>query len=508
MYRTAIAILASLAAFGCGPPGPAGPDMILTGATIYPSPGADPVEALAIQGNEVIAVGSDAEIRALASDDTQEMALEGAVVLPGFHDAWVDLFKLSAVDRRVDLRLTTSERDVQAKLRAALPSHEGAVIGWGWDERRWPSAAAPTSAALDTVATDQTIVLYRRDGRVAWLNSAALEAAQVADQTLTLNGLRTGLVGGAALAVVDQMLQIEESELVREGVLGAFRAAAAAGLTSIATAPLSEQQAGLLASLDPAEITIRVHGRVAPGVRPPAPAGRLLFDAVGVEADGPIALGLAARDDNASSLADIDAACAAATAAALPLDVQVRGEGGVARAAACPVARLIVGADLMPPTDFTMSAKFVAVPGRMTHDMYWLDDVVGADVELAHSYRTWARQGWLGGIASDAPANDLRPVEALRAMFTRRDREGFPLDGWRATERLSPVDTARAALSAGAVSSEIAPGRPADLVVWSEDFFASDETIARAQAMLVFVDGRVIYSRPLVTPNLDRRQRP
>ena len=117
-----------------------------------------------------------------------------------------------------------------------------------------------------------------------------------------------------------------------------------------------------------------------------------------------------------------------------------------------------------------------------------------------------ARDGWLAGIASSAPANAMRPMEALRIMLTRKDRDGYPLDGWQPTERLAVGDSLRALMAAGPLAPQLIAGRPADLVVWSEDPFAGEAELTRAQAMLVLVQGRVIYSRPLVTPPLDRRQ--
>ena len=504
MHRLAALALAALLAAACGPPAPAGPEMILTGATIYPAPGVEPVSALAIQGNAIVALGSDDEIRALADDDTQEMPLDGAVVLPGFHDAWLDLIALGALEHRVDLRLTTSEREVQAKLRAALATRAEAIIGWGWDERRWPDAAAPTSAALDAVSTDLPIVLYRRDGQVAWLNTPAIDAAGVGGELVTLDGAATGLVAGDAVTRVRGTIDDLRGDAQREVLLGALRTAAAAGLTSVGTAPLSQYEADLLASLAPEDVTIRVEARLLPGVTPPSESSHLRFAALGIDADGPLALGLAARDSG--TVPAIEAACAAATQAGLPLDVHVRGEAGVEQAARCEATRHIVGADILPATELPPTASLIAMPGRMAHDMYWLEAELGEAVERAHSYRDWARRGLLGGIASDGPASDIRPMESLRIMFTRRDREGYPLDGWRATERLAPADTMRALLAAAPLSGELAAGRKADLVVWSEDPFAGEGELERAQAMLVFVDGRVIYSRPLVTPNLDRRQ--
>jgi len=69
---------------------PAPPDLVLTGGRIFTATDEQPwVEALAIRGDRVIAVGSTAELAALAGPTTQRRALEGRVVVPGFNDAHV-----------------------------------------------------------------------------------------------------------------------------------------------------------------------------------------------------------------------------------------------------------------------------------------------------------------------------------------------------------------------------------------------------------------------------------
>ena len=47
----------------------------------------DIVEAVVIGGGRILAVGSTADIRALAGPSTREMALRGRSLLPGFIDA-------------------------------------------------------------------------------------------------------------------------------------------------------------------------------------------------------------------------------------------------------------------------------------------------------------------------------------------------------------------------------------------------------------------------------------
>lgn len=509
--RLSLAVAAA-AVLSCGPPEPSGPELVLTGGRIYATPDGRAVHsALAIQGPAIIALGDDAAITALSTDGTQVMDLGGAAVLPGLHDAWVDVVRLGALADWTDLQRVASPREVQAKLRAADPDNP-VVIGWGWDEHLWPDPSLPTVDDLDQVVADRPVVLLRRSGRVAWLNSAALDAVNLPLPSGRRAELPRGIVAGSdvdtVLATLVQPTQSELQEWIRRGL----QLAAAAGLTSLATPPLDQTTADALAALSPADVTLRVQARVAPGVRPGRGRGLLSFDAVGIEPDGPVVLGLAAltgadADDIVQMQDRVEAACLYAGQLQLPLDVHARGDLAVRAALECEFVRTVIGADVVPPEPLPEALSIAPVPGRMGYDLYWLDELLGAErVQRAHAFRDHARAGRLRGLASDAPANDVRLMRAMHLMLTRRDAEGYPLDGWRPTQRLAVVDSLAALLTAGPIPAALAAGRSADLVVWSEDPFAGESALRRAEALLVLVDGRVVYSRPAVTPPMDRRQ--
>ena len=70
----------------------AAPELIIVGARVEtvagPTAGTRP-EALAVSGGRISAIGSAAEIRALAANSTRVLALDGQTVVPGFIDAHV-----------------------------------------------------------------------------------------------------------------------------------------------------------------------------------------------------------------------------------------------------------------------------------------------------------------------------------------------------------------------------------------------------------------------------------
>ena len=63
------------------------PDLILYNAKVYTVDDAQPMaDAVAIAGERILAVGGNAEVRALAGAATRSLDLQGAMVLPGFNE--------------------------------------------------------------------------------------------------------------------------------------------------------------------------------------------------------------------------------------------------------------------------------------------------------------------------------------------------------------------------------------------------------------------------------------
>ena len=59
--------------------------------------------ALAVSGNRILAVGSEAEIDAFSGPDTHVIDAKGATVLPGFNEAHMHIFGGSAELRELSL---------------------------------------------------------------------------------------------------------------------------------------------------------------------------------------------------------------------------------------------------------------------------------------------------------------------------------------------------------------------------------------------------------------------
>jgi predicted amidohydrolase YtcJ len=172
------------------------PGLILTGGRVYtfswgqPAPDGTPAEdaphgaggwapdagAIAIDGDEIVAVGSDAEIAALAGPATRVVDLGGATVLPGLVDSHTHLFGLGAKLVRVDLYDVPTEEEAVARVveRAATVPAGQWIIGQGWDEGAWANNY-PTKALLSEAVPDHPVYLRSLHGFAGWANQRALD---------------------------------------------------------------------------------------------------------------------------------------------------------------------------------------------------------------------------------------------------------------------------------------------------------------------------------------------
>ncbi len=173
---------------GENPPSEAGAaaELVLVGGKIRTP--ADPsgfVQAAAIGGGVIRALGTDEQIREHAGPRTRVVNLRGRLVIPAFGDAHVHPVQGGLESLRCNLLGLRSRQeclDAIAAYSATLPP--GAwVLGGGWSMTGFPGGT-PAAADLDTVTNGRPAFLPNRDHHSAWVNTAALALAGITADTL------------------------------------------------------------------------------------------------------------------------------------------------------------------------------------------------------------------------------------------------------------------------------------------------------------------------------------
>ena len=212
------------------------PDLVLVNGHILTVDPADSVvEALAIGAGRIVAVGSNAKIRALAGANTRVIDLKGRTATPGLIDAHAHIAEggESAV-YGVELSDVKSIAEVVARLktRAAKLKPGEWILGAGWDEAKLAERRYIHAADIDGVSPANPVWLEHTTGHYGVANSIALKLAHV-----------TAATQNPAAGTIDRD--------AREAPTGVFKESAQRLITDgIPPASAAEERAGILASLE------------------------------------------------------------------------------------------------------------------------------------------------------------------------------------------------------------------------------------------------------------------
>ncbi len=231
------------------------PDLVVTNAKVYTMDGAVPnAEGFAVRGGKFVAVGSSAEMLALAGKGTQRYDAKGMTVLPGFtdchnHAGGTTLLYEVLVGNPFEVEFVTIASIVE-KLRAkaqTLPAGTW-VEGYFFDDTKLKDKRALNRHDLDQVSTDHPVVVHHRGGHTSFYNTKALNMALVTPRTPNppggtfdrdANGELTGRVTDRASAVFRGVgthptyTAAERDKRERDGLAHISRQFVRYGLTSV-----------------------------------------------------------------------------------------------------------------------------------------------------------------------------------------------------------------------------------------------------------------------------------
>lgn len=223
-------------------------DIVLYHGTVLTVDATDRVaQAVAIAGQQIIAVGSDADVLRLAGPKTRRIDLMGRTVTPGLLDAHAH-FAGGGSDRLFVVNVgypdVKSISDMVARVAQAA-GKVGAntwVEGRGWDEGKLSDKRLPAARDLDAVSPRNPVWLEQTTGHYGVANSAALALAGITkDMRDPPNGTidrfpdgsPTGVLKEAAQDLVRRLIPARSSAQTDEGIRDIAQAFVAEGMTGL-----------------------------------------------------------------------------------------------------------------------------------------------------------------------------------------------------------------------------------------------------------------------------------
>jgi len=246
------ALLLSCYASQAGEP----PELVITNARIHTQDAAHHiVGALAVRGRTILAIGSDADMLALAGPETRIVDLGGRVVLPGLIDAHTHPAQSAQDFEKCDLHdRQLSAAEVKAAIVHCMQTRRLSRHEWFEVVQVNASTLVLSRADLDAIRSGGPLVLESADGHSGWANSAALAAAHIDRNSHDPLGGRierdprgepTGTLRDAAEETLLAAIPAPPLAAQAERLERAFALMSATGLTSVQDAAVGDAEMSL-----------------------------------------------------------------------------------------------------------------------------------------------------------------------------------------------------------------------------------------------------------------------
>ena len=536
----------------CSPEPPEQPaaTLAITDARIWTgSPDQPWAEAMAVDGERILAIGANADIAPHIGDTTTVLD-GGALVVPGFIDTHVHFLDGGEALESVQLRDVTSREQFRQRFADYVTTIEPGewILGGTWDHEAW-GGELPTRDWIDDVTPENPVFVSRLDGHMALANSLALSTAGVDADSPDVDGGEivrdatgrlTGVLKDNAMTPVftaippasatrrDRQLQVALEYLAANGVttvhdMGGFdavevfrRAHERKALTVRVSAavPLAEWQklqadvaangrgdewltTGVLKGFMDGSLGSHTAAMLEPFTDAPDDRGMLInsLDDMRNWIEGADQAGLhvvvhAIGDKAIRDLLDIY------------LDV-VDENGSRDRRFRMEHAQHIHPDDV---PRFAAQAVIASMqPYHAIDDGRWAERVIGPErAKTTYAFRSLIDSGARLAFGSDWYVAPASPILGIHAAVTRQTIDGANPDGWVPEQKITVEAALRAYTVEGAYASfdednrgMLRPGMLADFVVLDRDLTTIDvNDIAATQVLRTVVGGRTVYVTP------------
>jgi predicted amidohydrolase YtcJ len=539
--------LATLGAFTLMPLEREEPDLVLHNGNFWTvDPRAPRAQAVAISDGRFLAVGSNDEILAFATARSRKIDLGKKTVLPGF----IDAHSHPAMSGRLHLRQVDCDLRSIKSIQSALREHAAKtppgewVLGFKYDDTKTAEGRMLTLKDLDEAVPDHPVLVNHRGGHENFVNSLALKAAQVDENTPDPSGgkfdrdssghLNGRIIERAEAAFGKVIPSTFSREDCREGVKLISKMMTKTGITSVGDALGSpEDLQAYQDARDSGDLPMRVYcfiawryvdKMIAASVRTGLGDEWVRIGGMKQVADGAIS-GRTARLSQPYIGSPNDYGTFSASeeelyeygrkgyAAGWQLGTHANGDVAIERVLNVyeRLSREIPRKDprfriehctLVNDSIIYRMKALNVIPTPFSTYVYYHGEKMQyyGKERLEHMFalRTFLDAGLHPTQASDYPPGEFAPMMALQSEVTRTDMKG---NLWGASQKVSVEEAIRVGTMNGAYASyeeklkgSIEPGKLADLVVLGRDPLREDpSTLVTIPVERTMTGGKWVY---------------
>jgi len=509
-------------------------------------------EAILVEDGRFVFVGTLEEARKRHTG-SHEVNLHKTLVLPGFNDSHMHLFGSAFVKEQLSLNDTKSVEDVLNRLKGRLLSlsfDAPFLSARGFNQNNFSDKRMPTRQELDAVSASLPIVVTRVCGHIAIANSAALSLSGIDASSRVEGGtidVETGLLTEKALGLLFTADLKPTKEDVKRLVKNGVQDAIAVGVTTLQTDDLMhafpydyEKMIEVYRELDEAgELPIRLRLQsqlpridllkdyIAKGYPNKVYSDRLKMGPLKILTDGTLGARTAAMiepysDDPSEkgilTYTNEELYLLVKTAHHAGMSIAMHAIGDAAMTQILDAyervlkeeprddhRHCIIHCQITSEAILDRMAKmdvYAAVqPIFIDADMEIVYDRVGKHrADTSYAWKSMVDKGIHVAFGTDAPVEDVNPIENIRAAVTRTNRAGHV---YLPEQAVSVADAIKAYTTASAKQTrdehelgKIEVGYHADFTVWNRSQFVHMKTDHLPKhALATYVGGTLVFAR-------------
>ena len=509
-------------------------------------------EALIIEGNKILSVGSEEEIKKLINKDTKVIDLQGKLMLPGFIDNHVHFISGGFYLLGIDLRPANSTSEFKQILENYASKFPGKWITGGyWDHEKWEVTDLPTKEMIDEVVSDQPVFVDRLDGHMGVANSFALKLAGITKDTESpegglivkdpKTGEPTGVLKDNAMYLITKHIPEPTADENYQALLAALDEAKKLGITSVQDITYGDALTAFQKAKDEEKLTCRIFTRwpiadykdhVEKSIKAGFGDNLIRMGSLKAFADGSLGSSTAwffdryDQDTMTTGLAmdiitDGSLEKWALDADKNQLQLSVHAIGDRANSYMLDLYEKIINknpkwdrrfriehAQHVRFEDIKRFAELGVIasvqPYHCIDDGVWAEKRIGAErIKYTYPFKSFLDAGVKICFGTDWYVAPLNPLLGIYAAVTRRTLDGKNPDGWIPEQKISVEDAIKCYTLNSAYASfeenlkgSIEPGKLADLIVLSDDILTIDPVrIKEAEVVMTVFDGKIIYKK-------------
>jgi predicted amidohydrolase YtcJ len=517
-------------------------DLIVYNANIYTvDSNNEKASSFAVKDGKFIYVGDDTVISKYSSSNI--INAEGLPLYPGFNDSHAHFYNLGFFVNQVDIKETKSFEEIVKKIiHNDKINPKKFIIGRGWDQNDWDIKTLPTNKLLNQAFPEKAVILARIDGHAYIVNDYALKLAGIDENSqieggefIKLNGKLTGVLIDNAMELVDNIIPEPTEEESIKALIAAQEIAFENGLTSITEAGISRKQIELIDSLQKSGVLkIKIYAMIENGPdvdyyiqNGPYKTDRLNVRSVKVYADGALGSRGASMINEYSDRkgyfgivrTPIDSIKSLAfKLAGTKFQMNTHAIGDNANRFVLNAYKdalfnyrdprwRIEHAQVVNKEDIQLfNQKIIpsVQPTHATSDMYWLYDRIGRKrAKHAYAYKDLLEKSSVIAFGTDFPVEEVSPFMTFYSATVRKDKYGYPDDGFQIENIIGRGDALYAMTIYGAYANfeedekgSIEVGKSADFIILDNDILRSAESrIPNTNVVATFVEGELVFNR-------------